>query len=57
MYLKSRASAALSSLLASFEVVNRRIATLSERKTNPFHDEIMDFAALLEGYNLRLRLD
>src|SRR2546425_9242096 len=31
------------------EIVNRWIAALSERKTDPFHDEIMDFAALLEG--------
>jgi hypothetical protein len=32
-----------------FEVVNRRIATFSQRKTDPFHDEIMDFAAFMEG--------
>src|SRR6266700_1118740 len=30
-----------------FEVVNRRIATFSQRKTDPFHDEIMDFAAFM----------
>ena len=32
-----------------FKIVNRRIAALSERKTDPFHDEIMDFAAFMEG--------
>jgi hypothetical protein len=38
-----------SPLLACLEVVNRRITTLSEGKTDPFHDEIMNFAAFLEG--------
>jgi hypothetical protein len=38
-----------SSLPARPEIVNRWIAALSERKIDPLHDEIMDFAALFEG--------
>jgi len=38
-----------SSLPARPKIVNRWIAALSERKVNPLHDEIMDFAALFEG--------
>jgi hypothetical protein len=38
-----------SSLPARFEIVNRRIATLSKRKTDPFYDKIMDFGPFLEG--------
>jgi hypothetical protein len=38
------------SLPACLEIVNRRIATLSERKIDPLHDEIMDFAAFVEGH-------
>jgi hypothetical protein len=38
-----------SSLPACTEIVNRRIAALSERKVYPLHYKIMDFAALLIG--------
>jgi hypothetical protein len=38
-----------SSLPTYFEIVNRRIATLSERKTDPFHHEIMDFSTFMKG--------
>ena len=31
------------------EIVNRWITALPERKIDPLHDEIMDFAALFEG--------
>jgi hypothetical protein len=35
--------------LTRFEVANGRISAFSQRKTDPFHDKIMDFAALLKG--------
>jgi hypothetical protein len=38
----------ISSLPAHLEFVDRRISTLSERKIDPLHNKIMDFAALLE---------
>jgi hypothetical protein len=38
-----------SSLSARPEIVNRWITALPERKVDPLHDEIMDFAALFEG--------
>jgi hypothetical protein len=38
-----------SSLSDYLKGVNRRIATLSERKVNSLHHKIMDFTALLEG--------
>jgi hypothetical protein len=38
-----------SSLSARPEIVNRWITTLPERKIDPLHDEVMDFAALFEG--------
>ena len=38
-----------SSLSAHPEIVNRWITALPERKIDPLHDEIMDFAALFEG--------
>ena len=45
----SRSGNSESSLPAGLESVNRRIATLSKRKTDPLHNKIMDFAAFLEG--------
>jgi hypothetical protein len=38
-----------SSLSDCLEIVNRWIAALSERKIDPLHHKIMDFAAFLEG--------
>jgi hypothetical protein len=38
-----------SSLSARPEIVNRWITALPERKIDPLHDEVMDFAALFEG--------
>ena len=38
-----------SSLSPHPEIVNRWITALPERKIDPLHDEIMDFAALFEG--------
>jgi hypothetical protein len=38
-----------SALRACLEIVNRRIAALSKRRIDTFHDDVMDFAALLEG--------
>jgi hypothetical protein len=38
-----------SSLPACLEIVNRQIAALSQCKADAFHDDIVDFAALLEG--------
>jgi hypothetical protein len=38
-----------SSLLARYEVINCGISALAQCTTDPFRDEIMDFAALLEG--------
>ena len=38
-----------SSFSASPEIVNRWITALPERKIDPLHDEIMDFAALFES--------
>ena len=38
-----------SSLSAYPEIVNRGITALPERKIDPLHDEIMDFASLFEG--------
>ena len=38
-----------SSLSAHPKIVNRWITALPERKIDPLHDEIMDFAALFEG--------
>jgi len=38
-----------SSLPARPEILNRWIAALSERKIDPLHDEIMDFASLFES--------
>jgi len=40
----SRSGNSESSLPAGLESVNRRIATLSKRKTDPLHNKIMDFA-------------
>jgi hypothetical protein len=39
----------LSSLPTYLEIVNRRITTLSERKTDPLHDKIVNLAPLLES--------
>src|SRR5260370_42507717 len=38
-----------SSLPARTEIINRGITALSERKIDPLHDEIMDFASLFES--------
>jgi hypothetical protein len=38
-----------SSLSARPEIVNRWITALPERKIDPLHDEIMDFATFFEG--------
>jgi hypothetical protein len=35
--------------MRSVEVVNCRISALSQRKADPLHDKIMEFAAFLEG--------
>jgi hypothetical protein len=38
-----------SPLSASLEIVNRRVAALSKRRTDTLHDDVMDFATLPEG--------
>jgi hypothetical protein len=38
-----------SSLPACLEIINRGIAALSERKPDPFQNEIVDFASFVVG--------